>query len=56
MPGTSIPVLAEEKLHREQPEYALLLSWHIAGELAENLRRRGNGGRFIAPLPKPTIL
>ena len=56
MPGTRIPVLAEEKLYREQPEYALLLSWHIASELAENLRRRGYGGRFIAPLPKPTIL
>lgn len=56
MPGTRIPVLAEEKLYREQPEYALLLSWHIAGELAENLRRRGYGGRFITPLPKPTIL
>lgn len=56
MPGTRIPVLPEEKLYRERPEYALLLSWHIADELAENLRRRGYDGRFITPLPNPAIL
>jgi len=55
MPGTRIPVLDEEKLYREQPEYALLLSWHIADELAANLRKRGYNGRFIAPLPEPRI-
>ena len=50
MPGTRIPVLDEEKLYKEQPEYALLLSWHIADELAANLRKRGYNGRFIAPV------
>ena len=33
MPGTAIPVLDEQKLFDDQPEYALLLSWHIADEL-----------------------
>ncbi|MGE0760238.1 MAG: class I SAM-dependent methyltransferase, partial [Pirellulaceae bacterium] len=33
MPGTFIPVLSEERLYRDQPEYALLLSWHISEEL-----------------------
>jgi SAM-dependent methyltransferase len=56
MPGTLIPVVDEERLYREQPDYALLLSWHIAEELAENLRKRGYRGRFITPLPKPAIL
>ncbi|MEZ5618800.1 MAG: class I SAM-dependent methyltransferase [Rhodocyclaceae bacterium] len=56
IPGTRIPVLEESKLFSDQPEYALLLSWHIAGELAENLRRNGYKGKFVAPLPVPRIL
>lgn len=56
MPGTRIPVLDEKKLYEEQPEYALLLSWHIADELAANLRKNGYKGKFIAPLPNPRIL
>ena len=40
MPGTLIPVLDEQKLFEDQPEYALLLSWHIGDELAAKLGAR----------------
>jgi SAM-dependent methyltransferase len=56
VPGTRIPVRDEKKLFEDQPEYALLLSWHIAEELAANLRKGGYRGKFITPLPKPRIL
>lgn len=56
MPGTLIPVVEESKLFEEQPEYALLLSWHIADELAPKLREKGFNGDFIVPLPKPRII
>ncbi|MBK5957179.1 methyltransferase [Rhodoplanes elegans] len=56
IPGTRIPVLDEKLLYSEQPEYALLLSWHIAEELAQNLRKNGYRGKFIAPLPTPRII
>lgn len=56
IPGTRIPVLTEAKLFTDQPEYALLLSWHIADELAANLRAKGFRGKFIVPLPEPAIL
>ncbi|MBI1207574.1 MAG: methyltransferase domain-containing protein [Azospirillum sp.] len=56
IPGTRIPVIDEARLYTEQPDYALLLSWHIAEELAANLRRNGYRGRFIVPLPTPRIL
>ena len=56
IPGTRIPVLDEAKLFTDQPEYALLLSWHIADELAKNLRAKGYRGKFIAPLPHPRFL
>jgi hypothetical protein len=56
MPGTRIPVLDEAKLYADQPEYALMLSWHIADELAANLRKRGYKGKFIVPLPEPRVI
>ena len=56
IPGTRIPVLDETKLFADQPEYALLLSWHVGAELIEALRRKGYRGRFIMPLPEPRII
>jgi len=56
IPGTLIPVLEESRLFEEQPEYALLLSWHIAGELMPELSARGFRGKFIIPLPHPRVV
>jgi SAM-dependent methyltransferase len=56
IPGTRIPVLDEKKLFEDQPEYALLLSWHITDELVANLKSNGFKGRFISPLPTPRII
>jgi hypothetical protein len=55
MPGTRIPVLDEAKLYEDQPEYALLLSWHIANELMPILKKKGFKGNFIVPLPEPRL-
>jgi len=55
MPGTIIPVVAEAKVFEDQPEYALILSWHIAEELMPKLREKGYRGRFIVPLPVPRL-
>jgi hypothetical protein len=56
VPGTRIPVLDEAKLFADQPDYALLLSWHVGAELIDTLRRKGFRGRFIVPLPEPRII
>lgn len=56
VPGTLIPILDEEKLFKDQPEYALLLSWHIAQELMPKLVKKGFKGDFIIPLPTPRIV
>lgn len=56
IPGTRVPVWEEERLFSDQPEYALLLSWHIADELIPKLRSRGFQGKFIVPLPTPRVL
>ena len=56
LPGTVIPVIEESRLFADQPEYALIFSWHIADELAPKLRDKGYGGKFIVPLPRPRII
>ncbi len=55
IPGTLIPILEESKLFSDQPEYALLFSWHIADELMPKLRQKGFKGKYIIPLPSPRI-
>jgi hypothetical protein len=55
VPGTVIPVVEEQRLFADQPEYALLLSWHIADELVPKLTSRGFKGRYIIPLPSPRV-
>ena len=56
MPGTLIPVLEESWLFEQQPEYALILSWHIAPEIIRNLKAKGFRGRYVVPLPEPRVI
>ncbi len=56
IPGTLIPIVEESRLFEDQPEYALIFSWHIADELIPKLRKKGYRGKYIIPLPKPKII
>ncbi len=56
MPGTQIPVVDEVRLLEDQPDCAIVFSWHIAEELAPKLRAKGFRGQLIAPLPAPRTL
>jgi hypothetical protein len=56
MPGTQIPVVDEARLFAEQPDCAVIFSWHIADELAPKLKAKGFRGKLITPLPEPRVL
>jgi len=56
MPGTQIPVVDEAKLFEDQPDCAVIFSWHIADELAPKLKAKGFRGQLITPLPVPRFL
>ena len=56
MPGTHIPVVDEAKLFEDQPDCAVIFSWHIADELAPKLKAKGFRGQLITPLPVPRFL
>ena len=55
-PHTHIPIVNEERLFIEQPEFGLVLSWHIGDDLMNILREKGYKGKFVMPLPKPHIV
>ncbi len=55
IPGTKIPILNENILLKEKPDFLILFSWHIKNELKKNLKKKGFKGKFIIPLPTPKI-
>jgi hypothetical protein len=56
MPGTLIPVVEESRMFVDQPDCAVIFSWHIADELAPKLRSKGYKGMLVTPLPVPRAL
>ena len=56
MPGTQIPVVDETRLFADQPDAALIFSWHIADELGPKLKAKGFRGKLLTPLPVPRFL
>ena len=56
MPGTQIPVIEESRLYSDQPDCAIIFSWHIADELAPKIKAKGFRGKLITPLPVPRVL
>ena len=56
-PGCHIPVYDDKKLLEDMPEYALLLAWNFSKEIIKNNQEYiKRGGKFIVPIPIPTIL
>jgi hypothetical protein len=56
VPGVRIPVVAEDILFQEQPDYALLLSWNMAEHIIPKYRSMGYGGKFILPVPEVKVI
>ena len=54
-PGTHIPVVHEDRIIEDQPEYALLLAWNFKEPIKKALWGKGYRGRFIVPIPEPHI-
>lgn len=57
LPGTRIPVMAPGEIERQRPDYVLILPWNLRDEIIAQIRQiPGWGGRFIVPIPEPTLL
>lgn len=56
LPGKHIPVINNQILIDEQPDYVVLLAWHYAKPIMEQLKARGLKSDFIVPLPDFKII
>jgi SAM-dependent methyltransferase len=57
LPGVRIPILAPEAIDERRPDYVLILPWNLKDEIVEQLASmRDWGGKFIVPIPDPTVI
>ena len=56
VPGVHIPVVHEDIMFEDQPDYAILLSWNMADYIIPKLRANGYEGRFILPVPQVEVI
>ena len=56
-PGMHIPIVEEDRLLIDKPDYGLILAWNFADEIIKNNQKFvENGGKFIIPIPHPKIV
>lgn len=56
-PGGHIPIVHDDRLLEDVPDYALITAWNFAPEIMDNLREyEQQGGRFMLPMPEPHVV
>ena len=57
MPGSRIPIMHEEVLIQDRPDYVVILPWNLKSEVMEQLGAvRGWGGEFVTAVPRLELL
>lgn len=56
LPGSRIPVVSEDRLKADKPDYVLILPWNLKDEVMAQLAYiRDWGGRFVTAVPRLTV-
>jgi len=55
-PGTHIKVVDDSTLSKIQPDFALLLSWHLKDSIIPKIKNDGYKGKIIVPLPTVQVI
>ncbi len=57
MPGVRVPVRSPDILRADPPDVLLILPWNFKDEIMrQESAFYANGGRFIVPVPEPTLV
>ena len=56
LPGKHIPIVDNKILAEEQPDFILLLAWHLEKPIINYLRDRGVRSKFLIPLPELKVV
>ena len=56
LPGSHVPIHDPSRIFETRPDYVLILTWDIQGEVMDQMRDiRDWGGRFVTPIPSLTV-
>jgi 2-polyprenyl-3-methyl-5-hydroxy-6-metoxy-1,4-benzoquinol methylase len=56
LPGSRIPIVNEDALHREKPDYVVILPWNLRSEVMHQLKGTGvSAARFVTAIPELRI-
>ena len=56
LPGSHIPIVAEDVIRREKPDYVIILPWNLKNEISEKLSYiRAWDGKFVLAIPDLTV-
>ena len=56
IPGTHTPIVSNEIILKDQPDYLLILAWHYSDYIISNWKAKGVKSKFIIPLPEFRIV
>jgi len=56
VPGTGLEVISDDILKDEEPDYILLLAWHLSDPIINKWKNRGLKSKFIVPLPNVKVI
>jgi hypothetical protein len=51
IPGTHNPIISNEFILKDKPDYILILAWHYADYIIKNWKAKGVKAKFVIPLP-----
>ncbi len=57
MPASHIPIVTEEFIRNEKPDFIIILPWNIKDEIIKQLNYVNSwGGKFVVPIPHLQII
>ncbi len=57
LPGSRIPIVGEDRIRSDRPDWVVILPWNLNQELVQQLAYiRDWGGRFVTAVPKLTVI
>ena len=56
VPGTNLKIINDDVLMDKDPDYILLLAWHLSKPIVKKWKERGLKSKFIIPLPEVTTI
>jgi hypothetical protein len=56
MPGSRIPIVNENRLVTDKPDFVVIFPWNLSVEIADQLKYlSSNGTEFVAAVPQLSV-